>query len=145
MLKDLLDSKDVRETLMDELKNKFEDNKNGTVTDTRTGLTWLQDTNIFGKQLSWYDAVLEVKKLKIGGHKDWRLPTKDELSFLLSKGFRGIRAPFKNIQIQFYWTSTDYAYEPDYAYALGMTSGLLANADKNKSHHYVWPVYGRSK
>ena len=37
----------------------YVDNENGTVTDTKTGLMWLQDGNDYngGKEQTWKDAV----------------------------------------------------------------------------------------
>jgi len=67
--------------------SSFTVNKNGTVTDSRTGLVWQGGDSFIElkKGLNWYEALeyVEKKNLKnFAGHKDWRLPTLDELEAL---------------------------------------------------------------
>lgn len=54
--------------------------KNGTVLDTRTGLMWAAKDN--GKDIDWSNAKRYCENLTLGGHRDWRLPTIDELESL---------------------------------------------------------------
>ena len=49
---------------------------------TDKGLQWAQDAG--GQEMSWHEANDYVKKLRLGGHSDWRLPTKEELESLIS-------------------------------------------------------------
>jgi hypothetical protein len=71
---------------------RFRDNKNGTVTDTLTGLIWLKDLTSLSKSCSWKDAEQTCKTFAAGaagltdGSKpgDWRLPTRLELESLLT-------------------------------------------------------------
>ena len=74
-------------TTVEATGDRFKDNGNGTVTDTRTGLVWLKnDRNIAGWML-WADAVTYCSSLKSGdaGLTDgsvagqWRLPSAQEL------------------------------------------------------------------
>ncbi len=65
--------------------DRYVDCGNGTVTDTQSGLVWLQDVNCFGT-LSWSDAMLVVAGLASGDCQladgsspgDWRLPSIEE-------------------------------------------------------------------
>ena len=67
--------------------DQFENHNDGTVTDTRTGLTW--QTCELGKsgadcqgtstQMGWDEATQVAKSSKVGGFDDWRLPTIEEL------------------------------------------------------------------
>jgi hypothetical protein len=41
-----------------------------------------------------------------------------------------------------YWSSTTYAQNPDQAWDVDITSGLVSNHQKT-DEHYVWPVTGR--
>ncbi len=63
---------------------RFVDNKNGTVSDTGSGLMWQAGDSYHELQagMSWYDAVEYVdgkNQEKLAGFSDWRLPTMDEL------------------------------------------------------------------
>jgi hypothetical protein len=59
----------------------YVDNKNGTVTDTRTGLVWQQADD--GVARTWADAGPYCENLVLGGYGDWRLPRIDELETLV--------------------------------------------------------------
>jgi len=64
--------------------NDFTDNGDGTITDRATGLMWEKKGS--SKMKSFYSAKKHVKKLnkkKFVGHKDWRIPTVEELYSLL--------------------------------------------------------------
>ena len=64
-------------------EERFIDNGNGTVTDTRLNLMWkktdsFQDTN---KWVNWFKSKNYADKLneeRFAGHSDWRLPSEDE-------------------------------------------------------------------
>jgi hypothetical protein len=69
-------------------QDRLVDNGNGTVTDTRTGLTWEQKTDDGGprdkdNRYTWKEAMDYCEDLDLGGHTDWRLPTIKELSALV--------------------------------------------------------------
>ncbi len=70
--------------------NHFVDNGDGTITDTATGLTWLQqDSGALGAGdggdglLDWPQALAWAEGLSYAGHDDWRLPSAKELQSLL--------------------------------------------------------------
>lgn len=48
-------------------------NGDGTITDTDTGLMWLQDANVSGL-LTWSEAKSWADNLFYAGYDDWRLP-----------------------------------------------------------------------
>tara|TARA_B100000686_G_scaffold291938_1_gene320317 strand:- start:540 stop:1034 length:495 start_codon:yes stop_codon:yes gene_type:complete len=66
-----------------DLKKRFLDNGDGTVTDLETKLMWkqtdsYQDTS---KWVNWFRALEYIKDLgikKFAGHNDWRMPTLEE-------------------------------------------------------------------
>ena len=69
-----------------DFKNDFKDNGNGTVTDRKTGLMWQQsgsDNYMLYKDID--DYVRQLNKKGLGGYKDWRLPTIEELASLLER------------------------------------------------------------
>ncbi len=66
---------------------RFTDNGDGTITDSKTGLTWVgKDSWICDKQwLSWDEAEKFVEGLchsSFANTQDWRLPTSTEISSL---------------------------------------------------------------
>ena len=56
-------------------------NRDGTVTDTDTGLMWQQATA--SNDMIWEDALSYCENLSLGGYDDWRLPNIKELASLL--------------------------------------------------------------
>jgi hypothetical protein len=58
----------------------LKDNGNGTVTDTKTGLTWQKDDT--GKTMGWNDAISYCRGLTLAKYLNWRLPSDDELNAL---------------------------------------------------------------
>ncbi|HSV29859.1 MAG TPA: DUF1566 domain-containing protein [Candidatus Omnitrophota bacterium] len=58
-------------------RNDFADNRDGTVTDRATGLTWMQADS--GKGMNWQQALAFCEGLDLAGHSDWRLPNAKEL------------------------------------------------------------------
>jgi len=133
---------------------RFTDNKDGTVTDEMTGLSWLQNANMFG-EVPWYEAVLMVRQLASGGGlKDgskagtWRLPNVNELQSLLSLNNSYGPAiasdhPFTNLQAANYWSSTSVAAFPALAWYTAMAVGPPV-FDLKFNGMRIWPVKGRS-
>ena len=60
--------------------DRFVDNGDGTVTDNGTDLMWSKEASTLKKNLS--HAWTYAEKSNLGGHTDWRLPTKSELESL---------------------------------------------------------------
>jgi hypothetical protein len=86
--------------------DRFVDNRNGTVTDKVTGLTWcLLDSHLdLEKCIPYKMAKAYVRGLTTGGHSDWRLPTAGELATIYKNNpfFPGTGATW-------YWTSETFA------------------------------------
>ena len=70
---------------------RFVDNRDGTISDTLTGLMW-QESYAYvetGNYINWYDAgdyIRALNEKKLGGHGDWRLPTRLEIQSLYEIG-----------------------------------------------------------
>ena len=60
--------------------DRFVNNGDGTVTDTKTGLMWAAKDN--GGPLNWQNARSYCQNYSGGGHIDWRMPTLAELAGL---------------------------------------------------------------
>lgn len=87
---------------------RFVDNGNETVTDTRTKLMWTKNASPSGTMMSRYDATSRCSSLSIAGLSGWRLPSKDELLGLYRAGLGG--QPFTELGgFTYYWSSTTAA------------------------------------
>lgn len=132
----------------------FTDNKDGTVTDNNTGLIWQKQDD--GKAYNWYQAsgtydatYNPISKsvcgsLKLGGFKDWRLPSENELITIVdySVPYPGptINATyFPNAQQSSYWASTSAAFYTGYGWNVRFLDGTgnYWNGDKTSDQHYV--------
>jgi hypothetical protein len=74
--------------------DRFVDNGDGTVTDTKTGLMWATMDN--GEPINWTDARSYCQSYSGGDHTDWRMPTLAELKSLYEpkiKNRRGYHIP----------------------------------------------------
>ncbi len=60
--------------------SSFTDNDDGTVTDSRTGLMWIQVSD--SGALKWEDALFYSEDLTFANYNDWRLPNIKELGSL---------------------------------------------------------------
>ena len=83
---------------------RFLDNGDGTVTDTRRKIMWQKGDN--GKEVTFEEAQGYCKTLRLGGYADWRLPKPDEretavvIELMLSRHSRDAHANF-----DLYWSS----------------------------------------
>ncbi len=59
----------------------FTDNGDGTVTDSVSGLMWLQKTD--GKKRDWEASIQACEALEFAGFDDWKLPHNKELTSLV--------------------------------------------------------------
>ena len=57
-------------------KPSYTDNKDGTVTDNLTGLIWQKSVTA---KMTYTEALQAAKDSRLGGEKDWRLPTVTEI------------------------------------------------------------------
>jgi hypothetical protein len=147
----------------------FTDNTDGTVTDNRTCLMWLKDTDCVGKK-AWADVDTSAKVVAlINGkhcddytndtHTDWRLPTVQELQSLVHYGYSSPAMSnaagtekwgtgttgddaFSGVRAFNYWSSTTYANNTGTAWYVYLVNGAVDFGFKSGSN-YIWPVRGR--
>ncbi len=125
--------------------------EDGVITEGTTGLQWAQDAG--GEAMVWDKANAYVRKLKIGGYSDWRLPTKEELESLLSYcKSKGIspkdggcadyynKIGFKNVLSRDYWSSTTVTGDTGNAWIIRMWDGGMVGYFKGHIGGRVWPV-----
>jgi len=104
-------------------KNKFIDNKDGTISDLATGLMW--QTADDGNTRDWKQALAYAEDMELAGHDDWRLPNAKELQSIVdyTRSPQTTNSPaidpiFKTTEISdpegntgqypFFWTSTSH-------------------------------------
>ena len=118
---------------------RFKDNGDNTITDTKTGLVWIKDHDDIGgkfaKRMTWNEAVEACKKLNYAGHKDWRLPTREELLTLvdLTRYNPAIDPAFKVHTDDYYWTSDVCAWDAGYAWYVDFSGGRVGGWYKGDS------------
>lgn len=118
------------------LKAYMRVNKDGTVSDPRTGLMWGCSDN--GRDIDWFDAEENCRNYHGGEFTDWRLPTLAELESLYSAGVReGMIKPI-GITGRDYWSSEA---RPNAAGFFDFRYGNQESGDKIRTgDHRVIPV-----
>ncbi len=95
-----------------------------TVLDTSTGLEW--QAIPFADSMKHADAVQACAELRLGGHDDWRLPTRTELLTLVddTRYSPAIDTDaFPDTPSTWFWTSTPYARDDSYAWIVDFGLG----------------------
>jgi len=147
--------------------DRYVDCNNGTVTDTATGLIWLQDANCY-EVLSWNDAMLTVAGLSDGecgltdgsSPGEWRLSSNSEWADTVAAA-AGMSCPtptltddtglnclsagvssFTNIvaSTPVYWSATVPAIAPANALTVNLAGGGTSIQVSKLNPSYVWPV-----
>jgi Protein of unknown function (DUF1566)/PEP-CTERM motif len=102
--------------------------------DTDLDITWLRDANVNGGPLDWATAVSWADGFSLAGYTDWRLPTSDtcegfgctssEMGHLyVELGGGGGSGNFQNYVHSYYWSGTEYAPDPDFAWSFQTAIG----------------------
>lgn len=132
----------------------FTDNADGTVTDTKTGLTWKRCSEgqawdgtgctAAATPFSWDGALLGARNADFAGLTDWRLPNANELQAIVeSCGY----APsingtvFPATPALGFWSSTTAPANPAKGWTVDFSSGAF-NAEPKSSTHHVRLVRG---
>ena len=137
---------------------RFVDNGDGTITDMLTGLMWLKDGNCFGPQ-TWYDSLAKITDFNAhpdsyncqdytAHYTDWRLPNINELESLLNteQEFPSTwlnDQGFRNVQYDWYWSSTTRATATNSAWSMSMMVGWVSSHSKGGTGvmgEYLLPV-----
>ncbi len=115
------------------------------VFDNLWGRMWTRAAGI-GTTDFWWQAVQQCNEYELGGHSDWRLPTRREGWSLIDYGrpsFLPEGHPFTGAPPSpIYWTSTSYhGVEPENN-GWGLSGGILSPVPKGTADVAVWPVRG---
>lgn len=117
-------------------------NRNGTVTDTTTGLMWQQAET---DTMSWQKALAYCETLELAGYDDWRLPDYYEQLSIVDYD----KAEWPSINTDFfpdaksfvYWSSSTCAYDTDNAWGVQLNGGSMYGGSKS-GNAYVRAVRG---
>jgi len=123
--------------------NRFVDNGNETITDNATGLMWAK--SVPSQKLNLSDAESYAKSSTLGGHKDWRVPTRWELDKIASV----FPASVFGIKTGKYVTSIESYQHPGSIYVIGIypQKRQLVTRDNGSKRYpfYVWLVRDTKK
>jgi pimeloyl-ACP methyl ester carboxylesterase len=120
------------------------DGGNGTVADSRTGLTWQQAEP--GAK-TWAAALSYCEGLDLGGATDWRLPNIKELESLIDevKWMPAIdTGKFPSANSSYYWSSSTYAGNPSVGRFVTFSYGSVGTGSKNSAFDVRCVRGGRS-
>lgn len=128
---------------------RFQVNKNNTVTDRKTGLLIIQDPTLLGevfKSTMTYAeaeaAITELKKKGYAGHKDWRLPTVEEICGMIDRKKDNPCYDtniFKGKFDDWYWSIETTAWDKNRAWCVNSYYGNVYSTVK-VFRNYVRPV-----
>lgn len=118
-------------------QNRFVDNRDGTITDRATGLTWQKADS--QRTMNWKEALSYAQGLELAGKSDWRLPNVKELQSIVDyeKAPDAILAQDRGPAISplfdltspesWFWTSTTHI-ENQFAYYVAFGQAFSARS-----------------
>ena len=115
---------------------RFVDNRDGTVTDTCTGLMWQQVTA--PGTYTWCSALSYTADLTLADNSDWRLPNVFELQSLVDyTNVSPTIDPVFDSSTSLYWSSTSvegtFAIFPQFAWIVAFAPGDVKVDNRRKS------------
>lgn len=122
--------------------SQFVDNGDGTITDTNSGLMWMQDDAQEG--LDWESALAYAENLEHAGYSDWKLPNVKELQSIVdyTGSYPAINGSYFNVTDDdaYFWSSTSAYFskaseeESKYYWAWYVAFGYAVDGDGDDSH-----------
>ncbi|KPA18335.1 secreted protein containing DUF1566 [Candidatus Magnetomorum sp. HK-1] len=116
--------------------SRFEDNADGTVTDTLTGLIWQKQDE--QNPMTWEQSLTEINSLLLGDYMDWRMPTREELRSIVdySRTVPSILSTvFPSAVSGNYWTSTAHPYQSGHVWCVHFYNGNDNYQTANNSYY----------
>jgi len=107
---------------------KYVDNQDDTISDQVTGLMW-QKTD--GGEMTWESAQRYAQDCRLGGHRDWRLPTSIELFSIMDHGKHGPAMDpefFTKTQARYWWSNATRADDKSKVWVVNTGGGIGAHA-----------------
>ena len=119
-----------------QVSNSWVNNKDGTITDTSTGLMWQQLA--FDSPMNWDMAINECESLTLAGYTDWRLPNREELRSIVDYSLSSPAINslfFENTKTEFFWSSSTFVSTISKAWAIYFNFGYEDIDYKTKLFH----------
>ena len=115
-----------------------------TFTDTKTGLTWQNNSASESVKMNWNEAEEYCKDLKLDGYSDWKLPSIKELQSIVDINNDPAIKNGLNALLYGVWSSTMYPWQTglNNAWIVYFNGGTTSNASK-LDKRYVRCVRGR--
>ena len=122
---------------------RYEVHDDGTVTDTVTGLMWMQcslgqdpDANCSGNasRYNWQQALEAAEASTFAAYSDWRLPNIKELASLVAydRYDPAINSTiFSNTVLGIYWSASPNAFNSNEAWVLVFNDGFDIRSNRN--------------
>jgi len=118
-------------------RNRLERTAAGTTIDYVNGLMWISDINSIGSNngetLDWYKALSLAAQLDFAGHRDWQLPSDEQLQTISRLPVELQTQAFAPKLLGSYWTRIDR--NVDQALAVDIASGRVGFEQKRSRHH----------
>jgi len=122
------------------------DTEGKTVIDRMTDLRWTRSADLAGRPVDWKTAFATITKLNEREKAEgltWRLPTIRELESLADTSTHSPALPdghpFTDTR-EAYWSSTNSAYEADWAMCFYLNKGAAGVGFKPDTGFHVWAV-----
>lgn len=105
--------------------------------DLGTGIQWSKTLG----EMPWEKAMNVCENLKLGGHNDWRLPTRADVLSVIDDTIFDPTTELKDTVPSGYWSATTYANGSGYAWLVNFDYGYVSYSNKTSSY-YVRAVRG---
>jgi arylsulfatase A-like enzyme len=106
----------------------YKDNGDETISDAVTGLVWQKSD---GGEMTWEQAQVYAKELRLGGYSDWRLPNSIELFSIMDHGKHGPAMNtdyFTRSEARYWWTNSTRADDKSKVWVVNTGGGIGAHA-----------------
>ncbi len=140
---------------LQDIKDRFVDNRDGTVTDSSTHLMWIRNgwrLDLFAAS-TWPEAVKKCEAFDHAGYTDWRLPTIEEWQSIIDTNQLPPALvepnPFRNMIVHLpYWSKNEFVYDrrypltsvsPIHAYTVHLYHGRISHLKKSE-RAFILPV-----
>ncbi len=112
--------------------------------DNATGLVWQDNSDTASREMNYENAKKYCNDLNLSDRANWKLPTIKELESIVDteKNNPAIKADFKNVVSNSYWSSSTYVEGSANAWTVYFGSGGT-HYDNKYNKYYVRCVSGK--